>query len=239
MNVAIIFAGGTGQRMSSSGIPKQFLLVNQKPIIVHTLEHFQYAPNIDKIIVVSLASGIPQVESLVAKFGLTKVVSIIPGGSTGQESIFHGLEECRRLFDDETVVLLHDGVRPIINETMIEECISCVLHHGNAITVAPSTETTFVKGDEPHTAGKILDRSQCVIAKAPQCFFLGDIHKAHLKANEEKLEFIDSASMMQHFGHTLYLVEGLPANIKITTPIDFYTFKAYLDVQDSMNVIGL
>ena len=227
MNVAIIFAGGTGQRMSSSGIPKQFLLVNQKPIIVHTLEHFQYAPNIDKIIVVSLASGIPQVESLVAKFGLTKVVSIIPGGSTGQESIFRGLEECRRLFDDETVVLLHDGVRPIINEMMIEECISCVLHHGNAIT------------EEPHTAGTILDRSQCVIAKAPQCFFLGDIHKAHLKANEEKLEFIDSASMMQHFGHTLYLVEGLPANIKITTPIDFYTFKAYLDVQDSMNVIGL
>ena len=135
MNVAIIFAGGTGQRMSSSGIPKQFLLVNQKPIIVHTLEHFQYAPNIDKIIVVSLASGIPQVESLVARFGLTKVVSIIPGGSTGQESIFRGLEECRRLFDDDTVVLLHDGVRPIINETMIEECISCVLHHGNAITV--------------------------------------------------------------------------------------------------------
>lgn len=239
MNVAIIFAGGTGQRMSSTGVPKQFLLVHQKPIIVHTLEHFQNSPNIDKIIVVSLESGIPQVKSLIVKFGLTKVVSIIAGGKTGQESIFHGLEECRRLCDDDTIVLLHDGVRPIINENMIEDCISCVLHHGNAITVAPATETTFIKGAEVNTAGKILDRSRCVIAKAPQCFFLGDIYAAHLKSNDEKLEFIDSASMMQHFGHELYLVEGLPANIKITTPIDFYTFKAYLDVQDSMNVIGL
>ncbi len=239
MNVAIIFAGGTGQRMSSTGVPKQFLLVHQKPIIVHTLEHFQNSPNIDKIIVVSLESGIPQVKSLIVKFGLTKVVSIIAGGKTGQESIFHGLEECRRLCDDDTIVLLHDGVRPIINENMIEDCISCVLHHGNAITVAPATETTFIKGAEVNTAGKILDRSRCVIAKAPQCFFLGDIHAAHLKSNDEKLEFIDSASMMQYFGHELYLVEGLPANIKITTPIDFYTFKSYLDVQDSMNVIGL
>ena len=239
MNVAIIFAGGTGQRMSSTGVPKQFLLVHQKPIIVHTLEHFQNSPSIDKIIVVSLESGIPQVRSLMVKFGLTKVVSIIPGGRTGQESIFYGLEECRRLCDDDTVVLLHDGVRPIINEKMIEDCISCVLHHGNAITVAPATETTFIKGTEVNTVGKILDRSQCVIAKAPQCFFLGDIHVAYLKSNEEKLEFIDSASMMQHFGHELYLVEGLPANIKITTPIDFYTFKAYLDVQDSMDIIGL
>lgn len=239
MNVAIIFAGGTGQRMSSTGVPKQFLLVHQKPIIVHTLEHFQNSPNIDKIIVVSLESGIPQVESLIVKFGLTKVVSIIAGGKTGQESIFHGLEECHRLCDDDTIVLLHDGVRPIINENMIEDCISCVLHHGNAITVAPATETTFIKGAEVNTAGKILDRSRCVIAKAPQCFFLGDIHAAHLKSNEEKLEFIDSASMMQHYGHELYLVEGLSANIKITTPIDFYTFKAYLDVQDSINVIGL
>ena len=239
MNVAIIFAGGTGQRMSSTGVPKQFLLVHQKPIIVHTLEHFQNSPNIDKIIVVSLESGIPQVESLIVKFGLTKVVSIIAGGKTGQESIFHGLEECHRLCDDDTIVLLHDGVRPIINENMIEDCISCVLHHGNAITVAPATETTYIKGAEVNTAGKILDRSRCVIAKAPQCFFLGDIHAAHLKSNEEKLEFIDSASMMQHYGHELYLVEGLSANIKITTPIDFYTFKAYLDVQDSMNVIGL
>ena len=239
MNVAIIFAGGTGQRMSSTGVPKQFLLVHQKPIIVHTLEHFQNSPNIDKIIVVSLESGIPQVKSLIVKFGLTKVVSIIAGGKTGQESIFHGLEECRRLCDDDTSVLLHDGVRPIINENMIEDCISCVLHHGNAITVAPATETTFIKGAEVNTAGKILDRSRCVIAKAPQCFFLGDIHAAHLKSNDEKLEFIDSASMMQYFGHELYLVEGLPANIKITTPIDFYTFKSYLDVQDSMNVIGL
>ena len=225
--------------MSSTGVPKQFLLVHQKPIIVHTLEHFQNSPNIDKIIVVSLESGIPQVESLIVKFGLTKVVSIIAGGKTGQESIFHGLEECHRLCDDDTIVLLHDGVRPIINENMIEDCISCVLHHGNAITVAPATETTFIKGAEVNTAGKILDRSRCVIAKAPQCFFLGDIHAAHLKSNEEKLEFIDSASMMQHYGHELYLVEGLSANIKITTPIDFYTFKAYLDVQDSMNVIGL
>ena len=239
MNIAVIFAGGTGQRMSSSGTPKQFLEVHQKPIIVHTLEHFQKSASIDRIIIVSLERAIQQVNSLVKEFSLTKVASVLPGGHTGQESIFLGLTECRRLFSETDIVLLHDGVRPIIDDTLIKNCITSVEDHGNAITVAPATETTFIRKEDTNQIGRILERSQCVIAKAPQCFFLRDIYNAHINANKESLEFIDSASMMQYYNNDLFLVEGPAENIKITTPIDFYTFKAYLDVKDSLNVIGL
>lgn len=239
MNIAVVFAGGTGQRMRSSGLPKQFLEVNQKAILVYTLEHFQNSNKIDKIIIVTLASAIELVELFVAKFNLTKVASIIPGGNTGQESIFNGLQECYRIGDKQDIVLLHDGVRPIIDNSLIERCISCVADHGNAITVSPAGETMFIKSESSNTIGKILNRSQCVIAKAPQCFYLEDIYQVHVKSKRDNLTFIDSASMMQYFGYELFLVEGPTANIKITTAIDFYTFKAYIDAKDSIDIFGL
>ena len=239
MNIGIIFAGGTGQRMSSTGTPKQLLEVNGKPILVYTLEHFQNNDNIDGIVLVVLESIIGEVSKLVQKYGLDKVKSIIPGGKTGQESIYLGIQESSRLYDEDSIVLLHDGVRPIISDELINTCISSTKIYGNAITVSQAIETIVLKDNELSHVGKILSRDECLLAKAPQCFYLKDIYKAHEKARSEDLEFIDSASMMQFYGAELFTVIGPAENIKITTPIDFYTFKAYLEVKNSLNIMGL
>ena len=170
---------------------------------------------------------------------MDKVKSIIPGGKTGQESIYLGIQESSRLYDQDSIVLLHDGVRPIISDELINMCISSTKTYGNAITVSQAIETIVLKDNELSHVGKILSRDECLLAKAPQCFYLKDIYKAHEKARSENLEFIDSASMMQFYGTELFTVIGPAENIKITTPIDFYTFKAYLEVKNSLNIMGL
>lgn len=238
MNIAVIFAGGTGQRMNTKSKPKQFLEMHGKPVLIYTMENFQNHPQINGIVLVCLESWIDYAKNLVKKFGITKVKAIVPGGKTGQESIFHGVRKVHELFGDETVVLIHDGVRPLINEDVITRCIENVKIHGNAITVAPAIETIFVK--ENNKVGKIFNRSKCLLGKAPQCFYEKDIYNAHLKANEEHLmDFIDSADLMQHYGFELYTVEGPAENIKITTPSDFYTFRAIMDARENYQILGL
>ena len=126
MNTAVIFAGGTGKRMHSGNVPKQFLELNGKPIIIHTIEHFDKHPMIDAIVVVCIADWIDFLKGKLDEFGITKVVSVIPGGKTGQESIRNGLYEIRDKVDcdpKDTVVLIHDGVRPLINEKLITDNI--------------------------------------------------------------------------------------------------------------------
>ena len=135
MNQAIIFAGGTGQRMSTKGLPKQFLEVNGKPILIHTLEYFQQHDQIDQIILVCLSDWKDYTAKLLKQHAITKVVSIVDGGSTGQGSIYHGLQEAFTKGSRDDIVLLHDGVRPLINEELISNCIRMLEAEGNAITV--------------------------------------------------------------------------------------------------------
>ena len=137
MNIALIFAGGTGQRMNSVSLPKQFLIVHGKPILVHTVSHFQECNEIDKIIIVSLKDYIDEVKKLVNEFKLDKVISIVPGGKTGQESIFNGLAEAKKISNsNKDIVLVHDGVRPIIDDVTIKNNIKCLKENGNSITIA-------------------------------------------------------------------------------------------------------
>lgn len=241
MNIAVIFAGGTGQRMNTKSKPKQFLEIHGKPVLVYTLEKFQDHPEIDGIVLACLEDWIPYSEDLIRRFGINKIKSIVPGGKTGQESIFNALKKVQDLFGDEneSIVLIHDGVRPLIDSETISNCIKEVKKHGNAITVAPAIETIFVNETESNVVGKIIDRSNCQLAKAPQCFYFKEIYKAHLRANlEGKARFIDSADMMQYYGYKLFTVKGPAENIKITTPIDFYTFRAILDAQENYQIIG-
>lgn len=237
-NIAIIFAGGTGQRMNTKTKPKQFLELHGKPILVYTLEVFQKCESIDSIILVMLKEWIPNSLELIDRYKLEKVISVIPGGSTGQESIFNGVKKAKELFPDDCGVLIHDGVRPIIDVETIENCIASLQQHGNAITVSPAIETVALK-EEKDTIGRILPRKCCLMAKAPQCFKLDDIYKAHLQARKEKREdFIDSASLMQFYGYTLHTVECKSDNIKITTPSDFYIFRAIIDAQENSQIFG-
>lgn len=241
MNIAIIFAGGTGQRMKTTSKPKQFLEVHGKPIIIYTLEHFQNHSLIDGIILVCVEGWIQYCKELLVKYNVAKVARVVSGGVNGQESIFNGLMAASEIYsDDDTIVLIHDGVRPLINRETITECIETVKKHGNAVTVSSAIETVFLKENNSNCVGKIFDRSKCEMAKAPQCFRLQEIFTVHKKARLENINhFIDSASMMQYYGHNLYTVEGPAENIKITTPSDFYIFRAIIDAKENMQILGL
>lgn len=236
-NVAIIFAGGTGQRMNTRTKPKQFLELHGKPIIIHTIEQFEKHPSVDGIVVVCLESWIDELLRLLKVFSITKVDDVVSGGRTGQESIMHGVMRASELYPEETIVLIHDGVRPLVDEDTISSCIETASHFGNAIAVVPATETIVQQKNGIIT--EIKDRSSCYMARAPQCFRLDDIKEAHAKALQEGfLDAVDSASLMRHFGWTLHAVEGNVENIKITTPSDFYTFRAITDARESSQIFG-
>lgn len=144
MNIALIFAGGVGKRMNIDSLPKQFLVLRGKQILIRTLERFQDHPLIDSIVLVCKSDYISQVEKLIKIYGLNKVAGIVEGGSTGQQSIFKGLKETAKLFPSDSLVLIHDGVRPFIDKETISLNIECARKNGNAVTVAPSIETVVV-----------------------------------------------------------------------------------------------
>ena len=238
MTNALIFAGGSGSRMNSRARPKQFLQFYGKELIIHTLENFQNHPDVDGIVVVCIEDWIPYLNKLLEKYGVDKVRTVVPGGATGQESIYKGLCALKEFAPNDSIVLVHDGVRPFVNETLISDCISCVKEHGSAITVTPAIETIVTTDNGKITS--ITDRSKCYHAKAPQCFLLGQLLEAHEKARaEHTAAMIDSASLMRWAGHELYTVQGNFDNIKITTPADFYTFKALYEVREQQQIFGL
>ena len=237
-NVAIIFAGGTGKRMNTRSKPKQFLELHSKPILVYTLEVFNNHPEIDGIVLVILEDWIKYCEELIDKFRLEKVKAVIAGGESALQSQRNGLHKAAELFGNDAIVLIHDGVRPLVDEETISRNIESVKAHGTGITVTPAIETVTVK-TETGEIGQIIERSKEEMARAPQSFYLKDILEAHTKAEAEGKEFIDSASMMQYYGHALYTVEGSPENIKITTPNDFYTFRALVDARENQQIFGI
>ena len=154
------------------------------------------------------------------------------------QSQWNGLNKASELFAENSIVLIHDGVRPLIDNETISKNILSVKEKGSAVTVAPAIETITID-NEDGSIGKIIERSKVKLARAPQSFYLKNILSAHKKAMVDKREFIDSASMMQFYGYKLFSVEGLPENIKITTPNDFYTFRALVDAKENSQVWGI
>lgn len=235
MNIAVIFAGGVGVRMNTSGVPKQFLTVYDKPIIVHTIEKFQFNTNIDTVVIACVESHIDYMWQLCARYNLTKVRKIVVGGSTGQESIYHGLLAAKEFStSDSDVVLIHDGVRPLIDDVIINDNIACVKAHGNCVTCAPCKETIAIV-EEDGSIKSTTDRTNSRLARAPQSFRIGDILAAHERARAEgKNSIIDSCTMMSMYGHKLYTAECGSENIKITTPDDYFLFKAILESRQNI-----
>ena len=222
--IAVIFAGGVGARMNNSKTPKQFLEWNGRPILIQTLDVFEQTDLIDGIVLACKAEWIEHTQNLIKEASLQKVLSIVPGGESALDSQYNGLAEAKRLFPNEDVtVLIHDGVRPLVDKATIERNIESVETKGSAITVTPAIETVMVTDNG--SINRILNRSECLMAKAPQSFKLDDILSVHDRAKAEGTHnFIDSASMMMHYGYTLYPVLGETENIKITTPSDYYMF---------------
>ena len=240
MNLALIFAGGVGKRMGNSGIPKQFLRLYGKEIIIYTLEIFENNENIDGVVISCLEEKIELLKKLMVKYEFKKVKSIVSGGKTGQESIYNGLKELEKYYSKNDIVLIHDGVRPLINNETVNNNIELVKQKGNAITTAPAIETIIKLEEEKDVIKDIFNRSECYMARAPQSFFLGDILEKHRRAiKDKKFDFIDSASLMSYYGESLNILNGPVENIKITTPSDFYIFKAILDMKENLNIFGL
>ena len=196
MNIAVIFAGGSGKRMHTKSRPKQFLEYQGKPIIIYTLELFDNHPMMDGIIVACVEEWIPFLEKMLKKFEINKVKKIVSGGETGQDSIFNGLVAAEGIADGKNdIVLIHDGVRPLITDQTITDNIEMVRNEGSCITCIPATETFIVS--QPDGSLEIPTRADSLIARAPQSFYLKDIMTAHRQARAEgRHDFIDSCSMM-------------------------------------------
>ena len=240
MNIAVIFAGGSGVRMGA-GIPKQFLEINGKPIIVHTLELFENHGEIDRIYVTMLADYIPYMKRLVKKFALTKVADVIPGGETGQDSIYNGLKRAAEDNDGDSVVLIHDGVRPWVSYDTISRNIAGVKENGNAITCTPCFETILMS-----TTGKTVEtvpyRKDTYAAQAPQSFRLGEIIAAHekVRATENRYDnLVDSCTLIKSIGIEAHMVEGNRGNIKVTTPEDVYMYRALIQYRENEQAFGI
>lgn len=236
MNIAVIFAGGSGERMHTRDVPKQFLLIHNKPVIIYTLEWFDKHPEIDAIVVACKEDTIDFLNSLIYKYRIEKVKEVVPGGKTGQMSIYNGLCAAKKVADEagekNAIVLIHDGVRPMINTKIIADNIASVKKNGSAITTGLVTETVLVI-DDNRTIDYVPNREKSRVAKAPQSFWLNDILEAHQKAQRDGIyNCIDSCTMMKGYGHSLYLVDGPAENIKITTQSDFYTMRAILDARE-------
>ena len=219
-NIAIIFAGGVGTRLNGADTtPKQFLNVFGKPIIIHTVELFQQNKNIDKIYISIIESHLDYMKELAEYYHLTKVAGIIPGGETGQDSIYKGLKLAQSENSDDSIVLIHDGVRPNITQDVINRNIENTEKCGSAITCTPCYETVLIS-ETGETPTRVPYRRQTYTAQAPQTFRLGDVIKAHeeeRKTNPTYTDIIDTCTLFKKQGKNPYMIKGNFGNIKITT----------------------
>jgi len=243
--IAIIFAGGVGQRFGSE-IPKQFVNIYGNNIIIHTLNVFQNHDEIDEIYVGCIEEWIPYLEGIIRINGITKIPNngIVPGGSTGQDTIYKVLLKARENNTDEDIVLIHDGVRPIVTKEEISENIRSVEKYGSAITCIPFTETP-VYSENGEVIDKTLDRKTMYRGVAPQSFKLGHIIEAHelIRKNDPNYEkkynggsIVDSASLITAaFNEKCHIVKGNPNNMKVTTTGDYFALLGILQSNDIEN----
>ena len=232
MNIALIFAGGIGKRMNID-IPKQFLQINSVPVIVRTIKNFQQNKNIDKIYVVTRKDDINYMLKLSNDYNLTKVVSVVAGGKTGQDSIYNGLVKINEENPSSSIVLIHDGVRPIINNEIISKNIEMVKKYGNSITCSKCKETIVTVCDDK--VCDAVDRDTALTAQAPQSFILEEILSAHehvRKTNPSYSGIIDSCTLMKSLKKDLHIIIGNFSNIKITTKDDYFVAKALIECQN-------
>lgn len=237
MATALIFAGGTGKRMNSRSKPKQFLELHGKPIIIYTLEQFEYHDEIGKIVVVCLTDWITELRGLLRRFGITKVVKIVPGGETGHDSIYYGLDSMRDFCGGDEIVLIHDGVRPLITEELITENIEAVREYGNAITAERARESV-VRCIDGKIVAEVPPREQMYTAKAPQSFRYGEILRLYERAQTEGIKTIDSSHLCSIYHVPMHIVVSSQNNIKITDPADYYIFRALYEAKEGQQIFG-
>lgn len=231
-NVAIIIAGGSGTRMGLE-IPKQFVNINNKPVIIYTLEAFENHPQIDAIEVVCIHGWEDTLMSYINEFGITKVKWIVEGGKTGQESIRNGIYNLENVLDENDNIIIHDGVRPMLDSEIISDVIVKCNLHGNGVSSMPYNEQIFLKDDEESTS-KYIPRETLRRVVTPQAYKFGLIDRSYHEAFEKNIGIQGSAyanTMMVELGHKLYFACGSDKNLKLTTIDNLAIFKAMLDIE--------
>lgn len=245
MNYAIILAAGVGQRMRSGGLPKQLLKLMGKPIIVYTLEKFQNSSMVDQIILVSHSAYTDEMTALVEQYKLSKVTSIVVGGKDRRASLEKGMAAAlENGAKEKDIMVIHDGVRPLVEESTIHENIRVAKKYRCAITVRPVTETVVITGDEEASIDDFRRRDNTYSLTSPQSFILEDLKKALKEEKADKKEndilpLLDAGMMYADTIGKVHLVKENNANIKITTPEDYYFLKAILELEENKYIFGL
>ena len=231
MTTAIIIAGGNGNRMHQD-IPKQFINIYDKPVIIYTLEAFQNHPEIDTIEVVCIDGWHDMLWAYAKQFNINKLKWIISGGGTAQESIRNGVYNLKGICADDDVIIIHDGIRPLIDEMVLSDIVSTCRQYGNGVTSMPYNEQIFVKLDEKSTC-QYVPRDTLRRVATPQAYRFGKLVWAYEKAFSENIGIGPSTytnTLMVDLGERLYFAAGSDKNIKLTTKDDLELFKAYLNM---------
>lgn len=226
-NIALLIAGGSGNRMHQD-IPKQFITVNEKPVIVYTLEAFEKHPEIDAIAVVCIEGWEQVLRAYAKQFNISKLQYVVPGGSNGQGSIRNGVFELEKHFAPDDLVLIHDAIRPMVSAEIISDNIRVAREYGNAITVIPCAEAMLQTEDGKESVGS-YPQERLKRTQTPQAFRIGDICDLHRKALEAGItNSVASCTLMIEMGKQVFFSAGSEKNIKLTTVEDIDIFKALL-----------
>lgn len=242
MNYAIILAGGVGQRMRRTGMPKQFLEVFGKPIIIYTLQKFEYCEDIDAVVVACHYSYIEFMEELLKRYGLKKVKAVIIGGKDRQDSVLNGLKYVQSDgAADEDVVVIHDGVRPLIQENILSENIRIAKKYGSAMTVRPVIESVVITSDDKARFEDFMKRDDTYSLTAPQSFKVSVLAKAYkdIEGVDTPMPLLDSALVYTYLGNNIHIIKENYNDIKVTTPEDYYILKAMLELEENRYVFGI
>ena len=230
--VGLIIAGGSGNRMHQD-IPKQFITVNERPVIVYTLEAFEKHPEIDVIAVVCIAGWENVLRAYAKQFNIDKLKYIVTGGKNGQDSIRNGVMELEKHFKHDDLVLIHDAIRPMVSAEIISDNIRIAREYGNAITVIPCAEAMMQTEDGLSSVGS-YPRDRLKRTQTPQAFRIGDICDLHRRALEAGItNSVASCTLKIEMGEQVYFSAGSEKNIKLTTVEDIDIFKALLEANRS------
>lgn len=231
MNIALIIAGGSGQRMHQQ-IPKQFISINDKPIIVYTMQAFQKHPDIDAICVVCIKGWHDIIKAYARQFGITKLQWVVQGGDNGQSSIRNGVYELEKTFSPDDIVLVHDAIRPMVSQDIISDCIITAKEHGSAISCVPCT-TAVLKRDTEDYSEHVISRDALGMTQTPQGFPLKKLSWAHREALQRGItNSVASCTMMVELGEKVYFSIGAETNVKLTTQADLKIFQALLAIEE-------
>ena len=233
-HIALIIAGDRGNRMGQD-LPKQFLSVDDKPIIMYTCEVFQAQPDIDAIAIVCIDGWQTALEAYTHQFNITKLCAIVPGGANGQESIYNGIQVLSEHFSQDDIVLVHDAIRPMVSADIISRCIKDTQKYGSSIVSIPCAEAMLEIDETGENSSNIVNRDTLKRTQTPQGFRLGTLLDIHKQAEEQNItNSVASCTLAIELGRSVHFTQGSEKNIKLTTVDDIDIFKALLTAKRSI-----